>query len=63
MNLNDLLVKLQIYQECCIIHHPHFGPDIKNTITIFHLLWQSFESADKPWLHYYFRSDKQFNIF
>lgn len=45
------------------IHNPHFGPDIKNTITIFHHLWQAFESADKPWLHYYFRSDKQSNIF
>lgn len=41
----------------------HFGPDIKNTITIFHHLWQGFESADKPWLRYYFHSDKQSNIF
>lgn len=63
MNFNDLFIKPQIYQECCITHHPHFGPNIKNTITIFHHLWPAFESADKPWLHYYFHSDKQSNIF
>lgn len=73
MNFSDLFRKPQIYQEHCIIQqlprphahtHTHtFGPDIKNTITIFHHLWQAFESADKPWLHYYCRSDKQSNIF
>lgn len=63
MNVNDLLVKSQIYQERYIIHHPHFDPDIKNTITIFHHSWQAFESTDKPWLRYYFRPDKQSNIF
>lgn len=42
---------------------PPLWSDIKNTITIFHHLWQVFESADKLWLHYYFHSDKQSNIF
>lgn len=48
MNVNDLLVKAQFYQECYIIPHPHFDPDIKNTITIFHHSRQAFESTDKP---------------
>lgn len=63
MNFNDLVVQPQIYQEHCVVHTTHFAPDIKNTITIFHHLWQGFESADKPWLRYYFHSDKQSNIF
>lgn len=63
MNFNDSSLNPKIYQEHHIFHHPHFAPDIKNTITIFHYLWQAFESADKPWLNYYFRSDKQSNIF
>lgn len=61
--LTKLSLKPQIYQECSIIHQHSFDSDIKNTITIFHHLWQAFESTDKPWLRYYFCSGKQFITF
>lgn len=56
-------IKPQTYQECSIIPHQLWYSDIKNTIIIFHHLWQASESTDKPRLHYYFRFGKQFNIF